>query len=533
MNALSITILSVCGIYMILNFKHDIHMLQQNSYRPERYCRWLNGGDITSAWRLVDLAMIFLLFAANMLPFQVASLIIAIVCVTKGFIILGRKYKKPLVFTKRVWRIFVVTTALAIGAVVPVAICTSGKTYGYGYHGFQIALMIILLIAMVSWIVVFIALFILMPVEKRINGKYRKEAVDILKSMPELKVIGITGSYGKTSTKHYLHRILSEQFETLMTPGSYNTPMGVIRTVREMMKPYTEIFICEMGAKQKGDIKEICDIVNPSEGIITAVGPMHLETFKSIENVQATKFELADAIPQEGFVVVNNDFALCASRDVSNTRCIRYASSNPEGADYVAEDIRYTADGTSFKVRTPEGKEMEFHTRLVGECNVSNLLAAIIVALKLGVTEEKIRYAVGQISQVEHRLSIARTPGGLTIIDDAFNSNPSGAKMAVDVLSQFKEGKRIIVTPGMIELGERQYELNKALGRYMGENVDVAVIVGEYNRDALTEGLEESRLRKENIYIADTFAEAQNILKGLLRPGDTILYENDLPDSFK
>ena len=533
MNVLSIVILSLCGIYMILNFKHDIHMLQQNSYRPERYWRWLRGGDYSSTWRLIDVAMIFLLLAHNLLPFQVASLIIAVVCVTKGYFILNKKFKKPLVFTKRVWRIYILTSVLAVGAVVPVALATAGKVYNGIYFGFQIALFIILGICVLSWVVVYIALFLLMPVENHINAKYHKDAARILASKPDLKVVGITGSYGKTSTKHYLHRILSEHYETLMTPGSYNTPMGVIRTVREMMKPYTEVFICEMGAKQNGDIKEICDLVHPSAGIITAVGPMHLETFKTIENVQATKFELADAIPSDGFVVVNNDFEYCANRPVSNTSCIRYASSNPDGADYLATDIKYDADGTSFTVLAPDGKKMEFRTQLVGECNVSNLLAAVIVALKLGVPEEKIKYAVGQIAQVEHRLSIKRTPGGVTIIDDAFNSNPSGAKMAVDVLSQFTEGKRIIVTPGMIELGERQFELNQALGRYIGSNVDVAIIVGEYNREALISGLEESKMNEAAIHIVDSFNEAQEKLSAILQKGDTILYENDLPDSFK
>ena len=534
MNALSILILSLCGIYMILNFKHDLHMLQQNSYRPERYWRWLtSSGDISSVWRLIDVALIFLLLANNLLPFQLASLIIAIVLVTKAFIILTRKFKKPLVFTKRVWRLYSLISLLSLGAVIPVAICTAGRIYSGVYYGFQITLFIILAISALSWVVVFLSLFLLMPVEKSINARYRNEAIKILRSKPDLKVVGITGSYGKTSTKHYLHRILSEHYETLMTPGSYNTPMGVIRTVREMMKPYTEVFICEMGAKQKGDIREICDIVNPQIGIITAVGPMHLETFKSIENVQATKFELADALPDDGLVVVNNDFAYCANRPVKNTGVVRYASSNPEGADYVARNIRYDSEGTDFTVEGPDGRSMDFHTRLVGECNVSNLLAAIIVALHLGVPENKIRYAVGQIAQVEHRLSMARTPGGVTIIDDAFNSNPSGAKMAVDVLAQFKEGQRIIVTPGMIELGERQYELNRALGQYIGENVDLAIIVGEYNRDSLEEGLKESPLKKESIHLVDTFKEAQSVLAAILKPGDTVLYENDLPDSFK
>lgn len=533
MNVLSVIILVICCGYMLLNFKHDIHMLQQNSYRIERYWRWLKN-DMGSAWRLIDVACIFLLMASNLLPFQLAALVIAIICVSKIFLIFRKKFKKPLVFTRRVWRIYSLTGVLSLGAVITVACVTAHKTYPPIYNGFQLTIALILLICIFSWIVVIISVEILSPVEKCINDRYRKDAVRILKSMPDLKVVGITGSYGKTSTKHFLHRILTEHYETLMTPGSYNTPMGVIRTVREMMKPYTQVFICEMGAKQKGDIKEICDIVHPQIGIITAVGPMHLETFKTIENVQATKFELADALPAGGLIVVNNDFEYCKSRKVENVECLRYGVDNIENSDYHASDIVYTPHGTTFTLQDKEGNRTDFHTPLIGECNVSNLIAAVIVALKLDVPVEKIRYAVGKIEQVQHRLSMAVTPGGVTIIDDAFNSNPAGAKMAIDVLSRFNgEGNRIIVTPGMIELGDKQFQLNKAFGKYLGDNVDIAIIVGAYNRDAIIEGIGESAMSEENIHIADSFSHAQSILSTMLKPGDVVLYENDLPDSFK
>lgn len=534
MNSLSIVILVICGLYMLLNFKYDIQMLQQNSYRLKRYWRWLKN-DIGSMWRMVDVALLFLLFAANLLPYQVAALVISIVCLTKILLIARRKFKKPLVFTKRVWRIYSLTGLITAGGMVALAICTAGKSgILNAYTGFQLTLGCILVICIFSWVFVMLSVILLSPVERHINGRYQKDAERILRSMPDLKVVGITGSYGKTSTKHYLHRILSEHFETLMTPGSYNTPMGVIRTVREMMKPYTEVFICEMGAKQKGDIKEICDIVNPQMGIITAVGLMHLETFKSIENVQATKFELADSLPSDGLIVVNNDFTYCANRKVDNAECIRYAIDNVKDADYRAENIVYSKNGTSFTIVSKDGKEYPMKTKLVGECNISNLIAAVIISLRLGVPEEKIKYAVSRIDQVEHRLSMATTPAGVTIIDDAFNSNPAGSKMAIDVLSQFGEqGRRIIVTPGMIELGDEQYKLNKEFGRYLGENVDIAIIVGEYNREAINEGINESSLGEENLYNVDSFNEAQKLLGTMLKSGDTILYENDLPDSFK
>jgi UDP-N-acetylmuramoyl-tripeptide--D-alanyl-D-alanine ligase len=177
---------------------------------------------------------------------------------------------------------------------------------------------------------------------------------------------------------------------------------------------------------------------------------------------------------------------------------------------------------------------LELHTALVGECNVSNLLGAVIVALKLGVPAEKIKYAVSQIEQVEHRLSVRRIPGGLTIIDDAFNSNPSGSKMAVEVLGMMKdEGKRIIITPGMIELGARQVEANTQFGRYIAANADVAIVVGQYNRDAILAGIKDGKMDEANVYAVDSFKDAQITLHSIARAGDIVLYENDLPDTFK
>ncbi len=529
-----IVVYVICGVYMLYNFKHDIHMLQQNSYRLDRYWRYLKN-DMGSAWRLTDVALLFLLFS-TLLDVRMSLFIIAVVALTKIWLLIRMKFKKPLVFTRRVWRIYGVTAALAAGGYLAVILSTWRMPDVCGlYSPAAVSVGTLLLITIFSWAVVMLAVVILKPVESAINRKYWNEAASILRSMPDLTVIGITGSYGKTSTKHYLHRILSEEFEVLMTPGSYNTPMGVIRTVREMMKPYDTIFICEMGAKQVGDIKEICDLVHPQIGIITAVGPMHLESFKTIENVQATKFELVDALPADGFAVINNDFEYCANRIVSNVEHRRYALSggNEKGSDYIAENIRYTPFGTNFTVRGPEGFELELFTRLVGACNISNLLGAVIVALKLGMKPAKIKNAVAQIEQVEHRLSIKQTPGGVTIIDDAFNSNPAGSKMALEVLSDFKDGKRIVVTPGMIELGEKQYELNEALGEEIAKSVDMAIIVGEYNREALVAGIRKGKFDEKNLHTVDSFKEAQALLTPQLRSGDTVLYENDLPDTFK
>lgn len=510
--------------------KRDLMMLQQNSYRNSRYMTWLReSGDTTSIRRLCGMA-VFLLSLVWFSKEWLATAFILIFSIISDIQLSKQKYKKPLVWTPRATRIYCVMT------LVPLA-CAVGATIWFRntINVWYMLAVIMTGLYCASHILVLGANFVLRPVEKHINNKYYRDAENRLRSMPDLKVIGITGSYGKTSTKHYLERILSEQFQVRMTPGSFNTTLGVIRTVREHLKPYDEIFIVEMGAKQRGDIKEICELVRPQIGIVTAVGPQHLQTFKTVENVRDTKFELIDALPSNGLAVINNDFPMIANREVSNCQCIRYGTENCSGANYTATNVRYSRTGTDFTVNGPEGFAMEIHTRLVGECNITNLLAAIIVALKLDMPAEKIKYAVEQIEPVEHRLSMKRTPGGVTIIDDAFNSNPHGSKMAMDVLAMMTPGKRIVVTPGMVELGAKQYELNVKLGEDISRSADVAIIVGEYNRAALTEGIEcgKGGIKKENVLWANTFSEAQQILKGILSQGDTVLYENDLPDTFK
>lgn len=508
-------------------FKFDLQMMQQNSYRNGRYWRWWrSGGDYMA--RLVDLAVLLLLLS-QFSP-TVTVPVSAVVLAVEAVVAARRKSKKPLVFTKRVGRLLSAMCFLSLIAVaVPCALLYDGNAAASLFC----CSAAVVTLSVLSWLVLLAANDVMKPVEAAINKSYYDDAARRLSQMPDMKIIGITGSYGKTSTKHYLNRILSEQFDVLMTPGSYNTTMGVVRTVREMMKPYNEVFIVEMGAKQVGDIKEICDLVHPQIGIVTAVGEQHLESFKTIQNVQRTKFELVDALPPSGFAVVNDDFEYVANRPVDSVEVCRYAVKNTGNAAYTARNIVYDEHGTSFSV-AGGGKTIDLRTKLVGECNISNLMAAVVVAMKLGMGDDKIRFAVSKIEQVEHRLNMKRTPGGVTIIDDAFNSNPDGSRMALDVLSRMTKGKRIVVTPGMIELGDKQDFHNERFGEHIAETADVAIVVGRYNREAIVAGIRKSgRFAEENLIVADSFAEAQSKLAVLLKAGDTVLYENDLPDTFK
>lgn len=518
----------------IMQLRRNLMMLQQNSYRRERYMRWLRAsGDTTSMSSLMSL--IILLAAPNGLRSHLLPYIVLAAMIVFGAVrtvkLARAKYKKPLVMTGRARRLFV--TQLALYALI-IAIITGVTVYRGDAVGdiIYISAFAAMLGYCASHILTILALRVLAPVESHINKKFYRQAQERLQSMPDLKIIGITGSYGKTSTKHYLQRIVSEQYNTLMTPGSYNTTLGVVRTVNEMLKPYNEVFIVEMGAKQIGDIREICDLVHPTIGIVTAVGPQHLETFGNIENVCRTKFELVDALPADGLAVINNDFAPIAARPVDNCRAIRYGVSHHDDCQVVAEDISYTPQGTLFTVKGA-GRTLRLTTSLMGEHNISDLTAAIAVAMNLGIPDEKIEYAVSQIEPVEHRLSRRRLPSGLTIIDDAFNSNPSGSRMALDVLAMMQTGRRIVITPGMIELGEQQYQLNKELGAHAAKCADNVLIIGEYNHAAIAEGLTEAGMPETSIRHFNTFNEAFAWVMANHKPGDTVLIENDLPDTFK
>lgn len=501
--------------YLTMRLRYEMQMAQQNSYRVERYGRWLKG-DVGSTVRVTDLllAVVLLLYPANAWAWGGAFFINILKCTKE----LNRKSKKPLVCTQRVWRTFGVE-ALLVALLAAVALPLVGVAYGVPLLEVCVVLTPLITIA---------AFVVLTPVEKAINRWYYNDAARILRSMPHLKIIAITGSYGKTSTKHYLYRILSEKYNVLMTPGSFNTTLGVIRTVREQLKPYHEVFIVEMGAKQAGDIREICELVHPSMGIITAVGEQHLESFGSIENVQRTKFELVDALPADGVAVLNDDFKYIHNRAVENVRAVRYGKD----ADYDVTSTEYTAEGTRFTIADKGGWSLDLQTRLVGKYNLTNTLACCIIARELGLTDRQIRIAVADIRQVEHRLSI-RAAGGLTIIDDAFNSNPHGSAMALEVLGSMKGGRRIVITPGMIELGAHQYDYNRVLGRNAARACDYVIVVGEFNRRAIVDGLHDEAFSAERIITVDTFAEATARLREIAQAGDAVLYENDLPDTFK
>ena len=373
--------------------------------------------------------------------------------------------------------------------------------------------------------------FLNSPMEKAVNQHFVNDALSRLRQMPDMKIIGITGSYGKTSVKFYLKTLLEARYSVLMTPESFNTPMGVVRTIREHLRPDHEIFLCEMGARHVGDIKEICDMVHPDWGVITSIGPQHLETFFTMENIVHTKFELADALPDHGTLFLNGDCSYITDYCDRYPNRVLYSAEEQRQGGYYAKDIRVSELGTDFTVVSPEGEEARYQTRLIGGHNVINLVGAIAVAHRMGIPLEELKVPVRRLQPVPHRLQM-RQQGNVTIIDDAYNSNPVGSKAAVETLAMF-EGVRILVTPGMVELGDSEEEYNYKFGTYAAGCCDYVALVGERHTRPIREGLLAEGFDETRIFTGEKLEDALQFAYGIREQGHKyILLENDLPDNY-
>jgi UDP-N-acetylmuramoyl-tripeptide--D-alanyl-D-alanine ligase len=408
---------------------------------------------------------------------------------------------------------------LAIGILQLLIICTSAflflilKTFVLIFL-LPLSLIILFLLTPFSPI---IANIICYPIENGYRKYYIKDAKRILKEVNPI-VIGITGSYGKTSMKYFLTTLLQAKFETLMTPESFNTPMGVVKTIREQLRGKHQIFVCEMGARQVGDIKELCDIVHPKYGIITSIGEQHLETFKTVDNIIKTKYELANAAE---ILFLNGDNEHI-KKNIPNKTHFLYGLT---AENYKAQDIKVTTTGTVFGVNEFE----DLQVKLVGEHNIQNLTGAIAVALYLGVDIEDIKLRLKKIVSPPHRLELKRQ-NGVTILDDAYNSNPAGCAAALKTLSLF-DGVKILITPGMVELGENQNECNRTFGEQAAHSCDFVFLVGKKQTAPIYDGLKSQNFPDEKIRIFEDVKLA--ISQALSLSGEKIiLLENDLPDNF-
>jgi UDP-N-acetylmuramoyl-tripeptide--D-alanyl-D-alanine ligase len=439
--------------------------------------------------------------------------------------------KKPLVITGRARRLLGVSVGISTILLVGAALI--------GLPGGAVG-------SLVGWLVGAVLLFlgvplvvvgadiVLGPLQSSINHRFMDAARTKLENVSPL-VVGVTGSFGKTSTKFAIQRLLDDgSGVALATPESFNTPLGVSRTVNEQLQVGHEFFVVEMGAYGEGEIAELCRFVHPTIGVLTAIGPAHLDRFGSMDAIRRAKYEIVTSLPAGGTAVMNvDDQEVRALADATERVTVVRYGVDPAGAPQVtASEIAVTSGGASFVIAdTRNDASLRVSTKLLGSYSIGHVLAGVAVAVTAGKQLIDLQAAIESLEPVEHRLQLLKGAGGITVIDDAYNSNPNGAAAALEVLSAMPARRRVVVTPGMIELGERQFDENHRFGARAAAVADVLVVVAKTNRAAISAGALSAG--GAEVVTVDSLAQATERLPSILGEGDVVLFENDLPDHYE
>lgn len=378
------------------------------------------------------------------------------------------------------------------------------------------------------------AVGVLRPFELRKQLELEQEAYDAFQRIAPFS-IGVTGSYGKTSVKHYLGSILQVAQGNVFWPQKgINTLMGVVREIRSKLGIEHRTAIIEMAAYRKGSIARLCELTGPTVGIITAIGVMHLERFGSEEAIYQAKTELARAIPPDGTLICNGDWPNCrrAVQEYAKATTILYGLDRSKGhLDVWMEDISLSAEGTKFKI-VSNGERYEGFTPLMGKPALSNLLGSFTAACAIGCNPELVLSIAATLFPPDNRLSVRRNKQSLYLMD-AYNSNPTGFEAALEVLRDLPSRRKILMTPGMIELGPLQYEENRRLAQLAGPIVDLVLLIGGTNAAAIRDGLKSVGFDEEQVLCFETRDPALHYLSQFDREGDVVLIENDLSDWYE
>ncbi|NLJ05311.1 MAG: UDP-N-acetylmuramoyl-tripeptide--D-alanyl-D-alanine ligase [Exilispira sp.] len=587
-----------------------LHMAQLSNYRVSEFVGWIKRNKklkpdvrtIFFSFLLIIMILLTTFLNSPVIYFLTLSPFL-ILC----FFSRPKRAKKPLVYTKRAKRL------KALYLIIFLFLCSSGifligylfakydfessfesfnflrylKFYNYYFSksfatSILVSTLYCVILIYITPCIMCLSLAVISPYEKRINRRFYTSAADRierLKKSSGLKVIGITGSYGKTSTKNFLANILNEDFPTFASFESYNTPMGLSKVINENIDDTVSVFIAEMGARYKGDIVELMELCKPDITILTAVGPAHIETFRSVENIMAEKWNIvlpykkSELNPSFCFINSDNEYIytqfkkyldekkICDAREYyqSYEKIVKlekadrpivftYGLNASRSPFFLGTVLNTGENGTDFTLKildllhynnSPDdkskskynGSEYKFSTCLLGKHNVVNILGSIGCGYILGISVEKIIKAVSRIEPVPHRLQLIRTASDTLIIDDAYNANPDSSAAALEVISYFKSRKKIIVTPGFIELGKLQYDANFNFGKEISKIFDIAIFVGIANKDALINGFESAKSLNKYFYF-DTLDDATKILPSVQKGPCIILFENDLTDNY-
>lgn len=540
-------ILALTALVWLAGCCHRIYrqalFLQLEEYESKRYLRWLaeRGSGLLprrplTAW-LVGSALIVLFAEApdTQLPLFLSLPVAALANWPQT----GGEVKKGFRVTWRARRLLVVAWGLAmLVALLPVIV------FGDSGDGLLQPLLVTgagLLLVLIAPLLLVCANLTLRPVESLLRRRFVERArATLVEAGPT--VIGITGSYGKTSTKVYLQHILNGHYRVGATPKSYNTLMGVCLAINQDLEEDRSLdyYVVEMGAYIPGEIAEICELARPAISMVTAIGPQHLERFGSIDNIVTAKYEIISALPADGVAVLDRDNPhLRAMADRMYPATILTVSCEgspkdgpPDDPRLVATDIHESLDGLRFDVEDRRSGEcVAFGTNLLGRHNVSNILLAAAVARNEGMSLRDIAWRVRSLQPAEARLAMEETATGITLINDGYSANPAGARHALRVLGMHA-GRRLLVTPGMVELGDLMERENRKLGAEAARQASDVILVGERQTRPLREGLLEAGFAEDRLHTMDTLTEAIAWYESHLTAGDAVLFLNDLPENW-
>lgn len=524
LNILYIVCFVVLGVLLYFNMYRYLHILQQSFYHTSEMLNNVKSSKIVKL-KVYDILLFCIMFISifvkniNVSYGLIITYIMFLVFAIRNTIKNKRVEKKKFVITNRVKIIYSFCYTILL-LVCILSYCTNTRY----------VLCILSLYNISSIVIVALSNVFSLPLIHLLNYRYIKEAKNIIKEHKDLKIIGITGSYGKTSTKNIIYEVLKEKYNTVMTPKSYNTTLGVTKTIRDEIKPYTEVFICEMGASRLGDIDKICRIVKPDISVITSIGMQHLATFKRIENIIKEKFNIVKMAKENAIAVLNmdNDYIKNNYFNYINDReVIKY--SIKENYENYAKNIVMNENGSKFDV-VINGEVLNIETKLLGKHNIYNILCVIIISKKLGMENDEIKKAVKKVKQVEHRLEL-KYINNILVLDDSFNSNPEGSSRAIECLIMFKDRYRVLVTPGMVELGKEEKILNKKLGNF-ATSCDFVILEKSNVSEYVKEGMEEKNYK--NYVVVDGINEVFELLNKIKMEHENLiaLIENDLPDCY-
>jgi UDP-N-acetylmuramoyl-tripeptide--D-alanyl-D-alanine ligase len=440
--------------------------------------------------------------------------------------------RKQLVYTTKA----ILLSAFAWGSFIWSLISSAWVAYLTGVPGIVAAILGFVVSPFIVPYMLFVLIIALNWLQKPIEAYIIADAKRKLQKHPAVR-IGIAGSFGKTTMREILKAVLAEGKRVASPPGSHNTPLAIARFIRGL-SGNEEVLIFELGEYYPGDIKKLCNFVDPNWGVITGVNEAHLERFGTIEKAASTIFELEvylkskagsymkGSLTQERLVYVNADGIARPPQDASSHVFYGRTGTYSWKVESATTGIEGTQIGFSHN-----GKNIQAHSRLLGLHNVGPLSAAADIASRLGLGIDQISKGIAATKPFEHRME-PRTDGGVIWIDDSYNGNPDGAAAAIDFLTTLKGHRRWYVTPGLVEMGSRKEEVHREMGRKLAEaGIEKVVLIKDSVTPFIAEGLKAAGYAGDIVWY-DFGPTAFNALPKMTVAGDVVLIQNDWPDQY-